>query len=66
MAQWVAGEAVGCCRGIRPFQQWIDTVHRYHHAMIRRTAGRRMPKDCFERATAAAPLKDRALELLLA
>ncbi len=53
-------------RGTRWGALQAVTAYHDHHATIRRTAGRSVAEARFERATAAAPLKDRALALLLA
>ena len=53
-------------RGTRWGALQAVTAYHDHHARIRRTAGRTPSEARFERATEAAPLKDRALELLAA
>ena len=53
-------------RGTRWGALQAVTAYHDHHARIRRTAGRTPSEARFERATDAAPLKDRALELLAA
>lgn len=52
-------------RGTRWGALQAVTAHHDHHSTIRRSAGRSIPEARFERATAPAPLKDRALALLL-
>jgi phage/plasmid-like protein (TIGR03299 family) len=53
-------------RGTRWGALQAVTAYHDHHATVRRTAGRTVPEARFERATCPAPLKDRALALLLA